>query len=138
MTARRASVGILAAAVLAGGLTGCVRRTVTIRTDPQGATVHLNDQTIGTTPVSTDFTWYGDYDVVIRKEGYQTLSTHERIDAPWYELPGLDFISEVLVPWTIHDQRELTYTLEPAKPVDAEQLLEEAKQMRDRTLYSED
>src|SRR5437016_11722038 len=39
---------------------GCVRRTVTVRTDPQGAAVVLNDQHIGTSPVSVDFTWYGE------------------------------------------------------------------------------
>lgn len=138
MTARQISIGLTSAVFLAAGLTGCVRRTVTINTDPQGATVHLNDQLVGTSPVSVDFTWYGDYDVVLRQEGYQTLSTNHRLDAPWYQLPGVDFVSEILVPWTIHDQQEMAFVLEPAEPVDADTVLNKAIEFRERTLFAED
>ena len=49
---------------------GCVRRTLMVRTEPEGARVFLNDYEVGTSPVSVDFTWYGDYDVIVRKDGY--------------------------------------------------------------------
>ena len=70
---------------------GCVRRTVTIHSEPAGALVWLNDEEVGRTPVTTDFLWYGDYDVVVRKDGYQTLVTHAVIPQPWYQWPVLDF-----------------------------------------------
>ena len=124
---------ILALAVLA--TTGCVRRTLTIKTDPQGASVFLNDQQVGTTPVSVDFTWYGDYDIIIRHPERQTLQTHAKIDPPWYQIPPVDFLAEALTPWTYHDQRELFYTLDPLQPIPHDQLLKQAQDFRDRTLF---
>lgn len=116
-------------------LPGCVRRTVTINTQPQGATVTLNDEVIGTTPITTDFLWYGDYDVILRKEGYETLKTHQRLKAPWYQLPGIDFFTELLLPIRFHDRQEMAFDLQPAEPVDTEQLIEEAKTLRDEALH---
>ncbi len=51
---------------------GCVQRQLTVTTDPPGTLVHLNGQEFGRTPVTRDFTWYGTYDVELRKEGYET------------------------------------------------------------------
>ncbi|MCP4263659.1 MAG: PEGA domain-containing protein, partial [Planctomycetes bacterium] len=42
-------------------LSGCVERKLTINTEPQGALVILNDEEIGTSPVTVSFEWYGDY-----------------------------------------------------------------------------
>ena len=110
---------------------GCIERTVTINTEPDGATVVLNDQEVGRSPVKVPFTWYGDYDIIVRKEGYQTLRTHQRIPTPWYEYPGIDLFTECLMPFTVHDDRELeTYVLEPARPPSKEALLEAAAEMK--------
>ncbi len=130
---------VIACAALAGALAGgCVRRTVTIRTDPQGARVVLNDQEVGTSPVSVDFTWYGDYDVVLRREGYETLDTHHRLHAPWYQVPPIDLVAEALVPFTIHDRQEMTFTLEPKREIARGELLEAAREIRERTLFAEE
>ena len=51
--------------------------------------------------------------------------------SPWYELPGLDFISENLVPWTIRDVRVFRYVLQPATIVPPEQLLQNGQNLRD-------
>jgi hypothetical protein len=115
---------------------GCVRRTMTIHTEPQGAHVFLNNEEIGTSPVSVDFTWYGDYELTFRKPGFQTVHTNYRLDAPWYQLPGIDFFSEVLVPYEIHDQRTLpVYTLEPYVPPDEAELVQRADEMRARAVF---
>mgnify|MGYP001201150726 CR=1 FL=1 len=135
MLLTRVGVGLAVAAALVATGAGCVRRMVTINTDPQGATVLLNDQQVGTSPVTVDFLVYGDYDVVLRKDGYQTLKTHQRLNTPWYELPGLDFVSEVLVPFTIHDQQAMAFVLEPAQPIDKQTLLKDATEFRERTLF---
>lgn len=124
--------------VLAGAGIGCVRRTLTINTDPQGALVYLNDAEVGRTPVSVDFLWYGDYDVIVRKEGYATLQTDERINEPWYQIPPFDFFAEVLWPGRIHDQRSVSYVLEPAVAPDREELLQRAEALRDEALYEAD
>ena len=114
---------------------GCVRRTLTITTEPQGATVFLNDEEIGPTPVSRDFTWYGDYDVIIRKDGFKTLQTHLDLKAPWYQYPPIDFFVEVLWPEEIHDERFASYTLQPAEPIDVETVITRAKELRARALF---
>ncbi|HOB75794.1 MAG TPA: PEGA domain-containing protein [Phycisphaerae bacterium] len=123
---------------LALSLPGCVRRTVTINTQPQGATVSLNDEVVGTTPVTTDFLWYGDYDVIIRKEGYETLKTNHRLKAPWYQAPGLDFFTEILLPFQFHDRQQMFFELKPAEPVDPDKFIQDAKNARDEALYGTD
>jgi hypothetical protein len=128
-------IGLLPATLSAG----CVRRTMTFNTDPQGAIVHLNDAEIGRTPVTVDFTWYGDYDIIYRLDGYTTLVTHHRVTAPWYELFPLDFFSEVLVPWEIHDRHKIPVAvLHPEPPPDVSALVQRADEMRDRTVYTGD
>lgn len=129
---------LLSLLVLTAGWAGCVRRIMTINTDPQGARVTLNDKEIGTSPVSVDFLWYGDYDVILHKDGYETLHTHHKLLAPWYQVAPIDFIAEALVPFTIHDRREMFFTLEPAKEINRQQLLDQANEFRERTLFAEE
>ncbi len=115
-------------------VSGCVRRTITITTDPPQARVFLNDQEIGRSEVSTDFLWYGDYDVVIRKEGYQTLQTHWTIKPPWYQWIPFDFFTEVLYPGWIHDQHCQHYTLSPVQTPTEEEVIERAETLREEAL----
>jgi hypothetical protein len=122
--------------------TGCVRRTLTITTEPPQALVYLNDEEIGRSDVSTDFTWYGDYDVVIRKEGYKTLTTHHEVEAPWYQYVPIDFFVEVLWPWWIEDHHHAHFVLEPAEVAATEEeraaqrtdLIERARDVREQAL----
>ena len=127
--------GFLGAGVLAiVASTGCVRRTMTITTDPPQARVFLNDQEIGRSEVSTDFLWYGDYDVVIRKEGYETLQTNWTIKPPWYQWIPFDFFTEVLWPGWIHDTHSQHYTLKPATTPTEEEVLDRAQTVREEAL----
>lgn len=117
---------------------GCVRRTVTINTVPQGARVILNDEEIGTSPIKVDFLWYGDYDVILRKDGYETLKTHQKLNPPWYQVPPFDFFAEILTPATLHDQQQMSFALEPAQSVDKAELIQKAGEVRERALFTED
>lgn len=109
---------------------GCVERTLTINTEPSGALVVLNDEQIGESPVTVSFNWYGDYGVRLRKEGYQTLDTHRRLKAPWFDWFPLDFFAEVLYPGRIVDTHEWTFDLAPKQPLTREELLKEADALR--------
>lgn len=121
----------LAAGLLVATQFACVERTVKINTIPEGATVFLNDQEVGKSPVKVPFTWYGDYDIIIRKEGHQTVKTNHRIDAPWYQWPFIDLFTECLIPFTLHDDRELEpYVLEPAIVPNKEELVQRADEMK--------
>ncbi len=109
----------------------CVERTMQIDTDPPGAIVFANDQEIGRTPLKRDFIWYGNYDVVIRKEGYDTLKTNKWVVAPWWQWPPIDLFAEFL-PFRVRDARKVTFTLFPSstQPVDAQDILARATEMQ--------
>ena len=114
---------------------GCVERIMKIDSRPQGARVLINDEDVGTTPVQVSFLWYGDYDIVLRKEGYRTLKTHYLAQPPWYELPGVDVFSEVLWPGMIRDVHTLpVFELQPASPAPVEDVLRRAVDLRERAL----
>ncbi len=112
----------------------CVRRTISITTEPPNARVFLNDQEVGRSAVTTDFLWYGDYGVTIRKEGYETLQTNWIIKPPWYQHIPLDFFTEVLWPGQLHDTHARHFILEPAKTPTQEELIGRAGETRDRAL----
>jgi hypothetical protein len=109
---------------------GCVQRRLTIRSNPPGALVYVDDYQIGTTPVSTDFVYYGDRKVRLVKSGYETLTVIQPIPTPWYEYPGLDFVSENLIPREIRDERVVEYQLQPQMIVPSQQLLGRAENLR--------
>jgi hypothetical protein len=119
-------------ALAAAALGGCVEREMKITTEPAGALVYVSDREVGRTPLSLPFTWYGDYDVLIRMNGYQTLRANADISPPWYEVPPLDLLSH-MAPWTYHDQRFLHYKLEKQEELTDEQLMKQAEDMRRRT-----
>ncbi len=129
------SAALLVLTCLVFSVVGCVERTVSINSEPEGAAVFLNDTEAGLTPVKVPFTWYGDYDIVIRKEGYKTIHTHHRVQAPWYEWPFIDVVSECLVPFTIHDDHTIdTYVLETYEAPTHEELLQRAEALRGEAL----
>ncbi|MFZ0034690.1 MAG: PEGA domain-containing protein [Sedimentisphaerales bacterium] len=111
-------------------LGGCVERQLTINTEPQGAIVVLNDEEIGTSPVTTSFEWYGDYNVRISKEGFETLKTHRKLKAPWYDYFPFDFFANCVNPKRITDSYEWTFTLAPQTQPDREELIRNAQKLK--------
>lgn len=110
---------------------GCgVQRRLTIRSNPPGALVYVDDQEIGYTPVSTPFTYYGTRKVTLIRDGYETVTVKEKIRAPWYQIPPLDFFSENLWPRQLRDERILNFQLYPQQIVPTEQLRERAESLR--------
>ena len=94
-------------------LTGCVRRSLTIRTDPPGALVYVNDELKGKSPVTYDFVWYGWRRVMVRKEGFERVEDRKFLRSPVYLWIPLDLVMELL-PFPIRDERAWQYTLSPA------------------------
>jgi len=118
--------------LLAGlfGFCGCVERKLTINTNPSGAVVLLNDEEIGTTPVTVPFNWYGDYNVTVRKPGYETLQTHKKLSSPWYDYFPFDFFAEILYPGRIIDNYEWSFDLAPQKEIDRNELIRAAEKLK--------
>jgi hypothetical protein len=124
----------LTAAAWAGMLAGCVERRFVINTDQEGAgaVVFENGKPLGAAPADNHFVYYGKYRFTLVKDGYDTLVVDQNIPPPWYEYPGLDFISENLIPFTIRDRREFCYHLEPMRVPSAGELLSHATGLRSR------
>lgn len=119
---------------------GCVERALVITSDPPGATVTVNQQWQGTTPYVVPFKHYGVYDIWIEHPGveengrmvkFYPLHVGEPVKAPTYQKPGLDFVSEVMMPTTLRDQHSLHYVLERvAEADDIDDVLDRATQLR--------
>ena len=109
---------------------GCVRRRMTIRSNPPGAMVYVDDQQIGTTPVSTSFTYYGTRKIKLVKDQYETMTTYTRIGAPWYQIPPFDFFAENVIGREIRDERILDFQLQPQRVVPTQELLGRAEGLR--------
>lgn len=110
-------------------LSGCVERKLTINTEPQGALVILNDEEIGTSPVTVSFEWYGDYWVRISKEGYESLNTHRPLKRPLHDIPPFDFFAQIINPNRIVDSYEWTFPLESKKQVSRDELIQAAEKL---------
>ena len=115
---------VLVGAVCLGG---CVEREMTITSKPAGALVYVSGQEVGRTPLTMEFTYYGDYEIVLRREGYKTYKGNANLILPWYEVPPVDLLSD-LAPWTYHDRRYLHFTMDKLVLPSDEQLIESAKE----------
>ena len=91
---------------------GCIRRQLTIRSEPAGALAYLNDQLIGPTPVTFDFQWYGWHRLTLRKDGYERVDDRKQLRSPVYFWIPLDLVMELL-PVRVRDTREWSYALHP-------------------------
>jgi hypothetical protein len=115
---------------------GCVERTIRVTSEPAGAIVWLNDVEIGRTPVETDFTFYGTYDVRLNREGCEPIVTTREAKAPVHEWPGLDLVALAL-PFTFTNVVEWNFEMTPTpESIDPEAaaaaLLERADEARQR------
>lgn len=127
---RACLVIVIAAGCLA---CGCVEREITFTSEPEGALVIVSDKAMGRTPVTIPFTWYGDYDIIYRLEGHQTIKTHATINMPWYEYPPIDLLSH-MAPWTYHDRRYLHYRMTKLTDPTDEELIRRAVILEKRNL----
>lgn len=112
------------------GSSGCIRKRMTIRTNPPGAMVYVDKQPIGLTPVSTSFTYYGTRSYEIVRDGYRTEKFLRKISPPWYAIPPLDFVSETLWPFEQRDERIIDVQLSAEPIVPKEALVASAEQLR--------
>ncbi len=108
----RVACWILCAAV--GALTlasgGCVRRTIAITSTPSDALVYVNDREIGRTPCEVEFLFYGEYDVRIKRDGYESVIGSGTAAAPIWDFMGADLISE-LAPLSLESRVEWHFVL---------------------------
>jgi len=116
---------------------GCMQRSLEITSEPEGATVYLNDVEVGRTPLEVGFTYYGEYDVLLMKDGYEPLRTRADAVAPVYEHPPLDLAAEAM-PWGVRTRVPWHFVMTPL-PATAEEkaaaeaaLLDRARATREK------
>lgn len=127
-------LGVLLAFAFAADASGAVRRRLNVNSNPPGALVYVDNQQIGTTPCSVDFTYYGTREIRLIKPAFETLTVNQPIPAPWYEYVPLDFVSENLIGTKIRDNRTVTYNLAPQLVIPTQELVDRANQLRQDTL----
>ena len=115
-------------------MSGCVRRTIEITSEPEGALVWLNDREVGRTPCSIEFTHYGRYDVRLRRDGFEPISGFGDADEPAWDFAGADLIAEI-IPAKLTSRVKWHFTMIPTDSDEAA-VLERAKQMRIRIVQS--
>ena len=131
---------VLVATVFA--FSGCVTRSLTVKTTPSNALVYIDNKLIGESPVTVPFTFYGTRKIMIEKKDEDGALTHERtitfeeIKAPVYEVFPLDFFSELLWPRKLKDDQVLSYSLVKLEPLSIkerqEKVLINAAELRQR------
>ncbi len=92
---------------------GCVHRRLTIRTDPPGALAEVDGVSLGPTPVSTDFTYYGTREIKLSLPGYETRTEWLPIPRPWYQVFPIEFFADNLLPFQVTNRHDYTYRLQP-------------------------
>jgi len=118
---RAAVVGVLLAVLAAHA--GCIERSYVIRSDPPGARVVVDGEDRGLAPVEKQFLHYGTR---------QVITVRQRLDPPWYERFPIDFVVEMVLPWTVHDRRVFTYRLKPLGEFDKDALVDRAEKLKKR------
>ena len=89
----------------------------------------LNDSDVGRTPVEVNFTYFGTYDVRLRKEGYEPLVTKANAKAPIHEWPGIDLLF-LPMPFTKETRIAWHFDMKPAE-TDPMGTVQRAAELRD-------
>jgi len=106
----------IAVVMLFAFLPGCVERKLLIRSDPPGADIYIDEEFRGTTPLDVPFTFYRARLIELRKEGFEPQRFLQSVPPPFYQIIPLDFVFEVLVPFTLVDEHPVERRLKPESP----------------------
>lgn len=124
------SLWLAALLTMTTGTIGCVERRFTVYSEPAGALVYLNNRYLGVTPVDGYITYYGKQQFRLIKEGYDTLDVVEKYNPPWYEWPGIDFVTENIYPFKVRDVRRFDYIMRPLKSIPPDEVRQQAEALR--------
>ena len=63
-------------------------------------------------------------------DGYETKTVIQPMNAPWWDNLITEFFTENIVPFTLRDEREFKFDLQPAQPSGVNDLYDRAEQLR--------
>ncbi|QDT17035.1 PEGA domain-containing protein [Alienimonas californiensis] len=134
---RRAAIARLwalaAAATLLGSGCNSVHRRLTIDSQPRGALVMVDGERIGYTPASISYDYYATRRITLVKDGYETQSFLQPIEAPWWQIPPADFVTDNFLPHQVEDRRVIFRNLAPKVLAPTEDVLIRADDLRNRS-----
>ena len=102
--------------LLVGILSGCVTRRLFLVSDPPGATVILDGKEVGRTPYQEDFISYGVRRLELEMPGYARRVELLDVDNPWWQAFPIDIVTDLLLPWTIEDDRTFSFRMLAVDP----------------------
>lgn len=109
---------------------GCAEHRILITSEPTGAKVALDGQDKGITPLSVPFTFYGNREVVLEKDGYQTYKSIIPISAPILQVFPLDILM-LLIPYPFVDDHTFYFILDKQGKTDIKKALERMERLKD-------
>ena len=113
-------------------LAGCVKRKIAITSNPSGALVWVNDREVGRTPITFEFTYYGEYDIQLALKNFEPIMTTAWTQRPIWDAPFIDFVSDVA---PVNLESNTLWHFDLKQPRDnPEKLLERAKILRTKIL----
>ncbi len=128
----RRLVAVFCAALIGFSTTGCSVAALTVRTNPPGAQVFVDDQEIGTTPCSAPFVYYGTRKITLMKDGYRTETLFQKNSpAVVRDFRRFDFLVENVYPLEQRDERIVDVQLVPEELVPQQKLIGRAQMLRD-------
>ena len=120
-------------AALALGAAGCsAKRHLVVLSTPPGATVRLDNEVIGQTPLDHEFDHFGGRSLTLYLEGHRPGLRTIDIEPPWYATFPMDLFTELLFPVGyrfVHTER---FALVPEAGLVSEPDLEEALERAER------
>ena len=133
---RRCAAWLAAAGVAVTVCSGCVSRRMMVYCNPPDALVLLEGKEVGYTPVAVDFTFYGTREITLIKDGYETKKVMQRVPAPWYQWPVIEFFSDNLLFGHVTDRQRFVYSLEPRVMPSNEDTLDRGESLRSESMLS--
>ncbi len=99
--------------------TGCVQRILQVESEPPGASVQINGEAAGKTPLEHPFDFYGEFEIVLRLDKHQSKRIIHETSAPWHAYFPVDLVVEFLLPIIpIRDVHRVEATLEKTGQID--------------------
>lgn len=126
---RKTALLVIATALLFPA--GCVERELTIRSEPPGAMVYLDEEPMGYTPVTFPFYFYGYRTLKLQKSGFRTYEKVRHVKPPWWQWPVISIFAD-LQPFPLNDEQSFDVALEPIGEIPRAAILERGKELRDR------
>ncbi|QDU79899.1 PEGA domain protein [Polystyrenella longa] len=134
---RRMAVGAVLGCLLVTMGSGCVFRRMTIESDPPGALAKVDGKEVGYTPCSFSFLYYGTREIQLLKDGYQTLTVMQKVQTPWYQWPGIEFLADNFSPQKITDRQTFRYTMQRQQVPPSNELIQRGRSFRSQAEFGQ-